>query len=52
MGRTTLGIEYRGRRLDGSVKDFHRAVDLLEADTVPEAYYLRVRQGRAVERER
>ena len=33
---------YRGRRLDGPVREFHDAVDQLQADTVPESYYLQV----------
>jgi hypothetical protein len=37
---------YRGHRLDGPVQEFHRAVDALERDTVPYAYYLKVRAGR------
>jgi hypothetical protein len=37
---------YRARRLDGSIGEFHQAVDLLEADTVPESYYLQVMAGR------
>ena len=37
---------YRGYRLDGSVEEFHRAVDALERDTVPYAYYLKVLAGR------
>jgi hypothetical protein len=39
-------VHYRGVRLDRSVAEFHRAVDLLAADTVPEAYYLRLQQSR------
>ena len=37
---------YRGSRLDGPVEEFHRAVDALEHDTVPYAYYLKVLAGR------
>jgi hypothetical protein len=37
---------YRGYRLDGSVEELHRAVDALERDTVPYAYYLKVLAGR------
>lgn len=37
---------YRGRRLDGSVLEFHQAIDLLEADTVPESYYQLVMASR------
>jgi hypothetical protein len=37
---------YRGYRLDGPVEEFHRAVDALERDTVPYAYYLKVLAGR------
>ena len=42
-------MQYRGARLDRSVAELHRAVDLLAADTVPEAYYRRLQQGRRVE---
>jgi hypothetical protein len=41
-------VHYRGRRLDRSVAEFHRAVDLLASDTVPEAYWRRMQQGRQV----
>jgi hypothetical protein len=37
---------YRGYRLDGPLQEFHRAVDTLEHDTVPYAYYLKVLAGR------
>jgi hypothetical protein len=37
---------YRGWRLDGPVQEFHRAVDELERDSVPYAYYLKVLAGR------
>ena len=37
---------YRGYRLDGPIEEFHRAVDALERDTVPYAYYLKVLAGR------
>jgi hypothetical protein len=37
---------YRGHRLDGPIQEFHRAVDALERDTVPYAYYLKVLAGR------
>jgi hypothetical protein len=37
---------YRGWRLDGPIQEFHRAVDALERDTVPYAYYLKVLAGR------
>jgi hypothetical protein len=37
---------YRGYRLDGPIGEFHRAVDALEGDTVPYAYYLKVLAGR------
>jgi len=40
------GPAYRGRRLDGTLREFHQAVDLLDADTVPESYYLQVIGGR------
>jgi hypothetical protein len=33
---------YRGIPLDGTAEQFHRAVDLLEADTVPYLYYAKV----------
>jgi hypothetical protein len=39
-------LRYRGRRLDGPIGQFHAAVDALEADTVPYAYYLKVLAGR------
>jgi hypothetical protein len=29
---------YRGRRLDGALDEFHRAIDLLVADTRPQSY--------------
>jgi hypothetical protein len=37
---------YRGYRLDGPIQEFRRAVDTLEHDTVPYAYYLKVLAGR------
>jgi hypothetical protein len=37
---------YRGHRLDGPIQEFHRAVDALERDSVPYAYYLKVLAGR------
>ena len=37
---------YRGYRLDGPIQEFHRAVDALERDSVPYAYYLKVLAGR------
>jgi hypothetical protein len=37
---------YRGHRLDGPIEEFHRAVDALERDSVPYAYYLKVLAGR------
>ena len=37
---------YRGHRLDGPIEEFHGAVDALERDTVPYAYYLKVLAGR------
>jgi hypothetical protein len=37
---------YRGYRLDGPIQEFHRAVDALERDSVPHAYYLKVLAGR------
>ena len=39
-------LRYRGRRLDGPIQQFHAAVDALEADTVPYAYYAKVLAGR------
>jgi hypothetical protein len=39
-------LRYRGYRLDGPVEEFHSAVDGLERDTVPYAYYLKVLAGR------
>jgi hypothetical protein len=33
---------YRGVPLDGTTEQLHRAVDLLEADTVPYTYYAKV----------
>jgi hypothetical protein len=39
-------LRYRGHRLDGPVEEFHRAVEALERDTVPYAYYLKVLAGR------
>jgi hypothetical protein len=43
-------VQYRGTRLDRSTAEFHRAVDLLAADTVPQAYYQRVQQARQAQR--
>ena len=43
-------MQYRGARLDRSTAEFHRAVDLLAADTVPEAYYQRLEQARRAQR--
>jgi hypothetical protein len=39
-------LRYHGRRLDGPIEQFHAAVDALEADTVPYAYYARVLASR------
>ena len=39
-------LRYRGYRLDGPIEEFHGAVDALERDTVPYAYYLKVLAGR------
>jgi hypothetical protein len=39
-------LRYRGHRLDGPVREFHAAIDALEADTVPFTYYLKVLAGR------
>jgi hypothetical protein len=33
---------YRGRRLDAGIGEFHQAIDLLLADTVPEKYWQKV----------
>jgi hypothetical protein len=38
-------LRYRGYRLDGPIAEFHHAVDALERDTVPYAYYLKVLAG-------
>jgi hypothetical protein len=45
-------LRYRGRRLDGPIREFHAAVDALEADTVPYTYYAKVLadRGQAPER--
>jgi hypothetical protein len=40
------GPSYRGRRLDGTLEELQQALDLLDADTVPESYYLQVIAGR------
>jgi hypothetical protein len=40
---------YRGIPLDGTPSQLHRAVDQLEADTVPYTYYLKVIAGREQE---
>jgi hypothetical protein len=45
-GDRPAGRPLRGRRLDGPTSEFHAAVDLLQADTVPFAYYLKVLAGR------
>jgi hypothetical protein len=39
-------LRYRGRRLDGTVAEFHAAVDALRGDTVPYTYYLKVLAAR------
>lgn len=39
-------LTYRGKRLDGPLGEFHDAVDLLEADTVPQTYYEKVLASR------
>jgi hypothetical protein len=39
-------LRYRGHRLEGAIQEFHRAVDALERDSVPHAYYLKVLAGR------
>jgi hypothetical protein len=40
------GLRYRGIPLDGTPAQLHRAVDQLEADTVPYTYYLKVTASR------
>jgi hypothetical protein len=42
-----LEIAYRGVPLDGTAAELRRAVDLLEADTVPESYWLKVKASEA-----
>jgi hypothetical protein len=42
-------LRYRGIPLDGTPEQLHRAVDLLEADTVPYTYYLKVTASRQQE---
>jgi hypothetical protein len=39
--------QYRGRQLTGDLDDLHLALGALEADTVPESYYLKVRASQA-----
>jgi len=39
-------LRYRGQRLDGSIREFHAAVNALQADTVPYTYYAKVLAGR------
>ena len=39
-------LRYRGYRLGGPIQEFHGAVDALECDSVPYAYYLKVLAGR------
>jgi hypothetical protein len=39
-------LRYRGYRLDGPIEEFHCAVDVLDRDSVPYAYYLKVLAGR------
>jgi hypothetical protein len=39
-------LQYRSYRLDGPIQEFHRAVDALDRDSVPYAYYLKVLAGR------
>jgi hypothetical protein len=39
-------LRYRAYRLDGPIEEFGSAVDALERDTVPYAYYLKVLAGR------
>ncbi len=38
--------DYQGLRLDGPLEEFRAAVDLLEAETVPESYWQKVVAGR------
>jgi hypothetical protein len=40
---------YRSIPLDGTREQLHRAVDLLEADTVPYTYYLKVLASRELQ---
>lgn len=40
-------LTYRGRRLDAGIGEFHQAIDLLKADTVPESYYQKVKASQA-----
>jgi hypothetical protein len=47
----TEQLRYRGVPLDGTPEQLHRAVDLLEADTVPYTYYLKVIASRQPARE-
>jgi hypothetical protein len=42
---------YRGIPLDGTAEQLHRAVDLLEADTVPYLYYAKVITSRERDQE-
>jgi len=39
-------LTYRGRRLDAGTGEFHQAIDLLAADTVPEKYWQKVLAAR------
>lgn len=39
-------LTYRGRRLDAGIGEFHQALDLLKADTVPESYWQKVKASR------
>jgi hypothetical protein len=47
----TEQLRYRGVPLDGTPSQLHCAVDLLEADTVPYTYYLKVIASRQAAQE-
>lgn len=40
---TALPLVYAGHRLTGTLAEFHAAVDQLEADTVPERFWQKVK---------
>lgn len=42
-------LTYRGRRLDAGAGEFHQAIDLLLADTVPQSYWEKAKAGRAAQ---